>query len=35
VVINNGLITDTVLHWAEQAVSELSNVAFIIVMYLL
>ena len=35
VVMNNGLITDTVLYWAEQAVSGLSSVAFIIVMYLL
>jgi uncharacterized ion transporter superfamily protein YfcC len=35
VVMNNGLITDTVLYWAEQAVAGLSSVAFIIVMYLL
>jgi len=35
VIMNNGLITDTVLNWAEQAVSGLSSVAFIIVMYLL
>ena len=35
VIMNNGLITDTVLYWAEQAVSGLSSVAFIIVMYLL
>ena len=35
VVMNNGLITDTVLYWAEQAVSGLSSVAFIIVTYLL
>jgi uncharacterized ion transporter superfamily protein YfcC len=35
VVMNNGLITDTVLYWAEQAVSGLSSVGFIIVMYLL
>ena len=35
VIMNNGLITDTVLYWAEQAVSGLSSVAFIIVTYLL
>jgi uncharacterized ion transporter superfamily protein YfcC len=35
VVMNNGLITDTVLYWASQAVSGLSSVAFIIVTYLL
>jgi uncharacterized ion transporter superfamily protein YfcC len=35
VVMNNGLITDTVLYWAAQAVSGLSSVAFIIVTYLL
>jgi len=35
VIMNNGLITDTVLFWAEQAVSSLSSVAFIIVTYLL
>jgi uncharacterized ion transporter superfamily protein YfcC len=35
VIMNNGLITDTVLYWAEQAVSGLSNVGFIIVTYLL
>jgi uncharacterized ion transporter superfamily protein YfcC len=35
VVMNNGLITDTVLYWAEQAVSGLSSVAFIIVTYIL
>jgi uncharacterized ion transporter superfamily protein YfcC len=35
VVMNNGLITDTVLYWAEQAVSGLSSVGFIIVTYLL
>jgi uncharacterized ion transporter superfamily protein YfcC len=35
VVMNNGLITDTVLFWAEQAVSGLSSVAFIIVTYIL
>jgi uncharacterized ion transporter superfamily protein YfcC len=35
VIMNNGLITDTVLYWAEQAVAGLSSVGFIIVMYLL
>jgi uncharacterized ion transporter superfamily protein YfcC len=35
VIMNNGLITDTVLYWAEQAVAGLSSVAFIIVTYLL
>jgi uncharacterized ion transporter superfamily protein YfcC len=35
VIMNNGLITDTVLSWAEQAVSGLSSVAFIIVTYLI
>jgi uncharacterized ion transporter superfamily protein YfcC len=35
VVMNNGLITDTVLYWAEQAVSGLGAVAFIVVTYIL
>lgn len=35
VVMNNGLITDTVLYWAEQAVSGLGGVGFIVVTYLL
>ena len=35
VIMTNGLITDTVLYWAEQAVSGLSSVGFIIVTYLL
>jgi uncharacterized ion transporter superfamily protein YfcC len=35
VVMNNGLITDTVLYSAEQALSGLSSVGFIIVTYLL
>jgi uncharacterized ion transporter superfamily protein YfcC len=35
VIMNNGLITDTVLYWAEQAVSGLSSVGFIIVTYIL
>ncbi|MTI13933.1 YfcC family protein [Sansalvadorimonas verongulae] len=33
VVMNGGLITDTILFWAEQAVSGLSSIAFINVMY--
>jgi uncharacterized ion transporter superfamily protein YfcC len=35
VIMNNGLITDTVLFWAEQAVSGLGGVGFIIVTYIL
>ena len=36
VIMNNGLITDTVLNWAEQvAVSDLGGVAFINLMYVL
>jgi uncharacterized ion transporter superfamily protein YfcC len=35
VIMNNGLITDTVLYWAEQAVEGLGGVGFIIVTYLL
>jgi uncharacterized ion transporter superfamily protein YfcC len=35
VIMNNGLITDTVLYWAEQAVAGLSGVGFILVTYLL
>jgi uncharacterized ion transporter superfamily protein YfcC len=35
VIMTNGLITDTVLYWAEKAVSGLSSVGFIIVTYLL
>ncbi len=35
VIMTNGLITDTVLYWAEQAVSGLGGVGFIIVTYLL
>jgi uncharacterized ion transporter superfamily protein YfcC len=35
VIMNNGLITDTVLYWTEKAVSGLSSVAFIIVTYIL
>ena len=35
VVMTNGLITDTVLYWAEQAVSGLGGVAFINLMFVL
>jgi uncharacterized ion transporter superfamily protein YfcC len=35
VIMNNGLITDTVLYWTEQAVAGLSSLAFIIVTYFL
>src|SRR6478609_7076249 len=35
VVMTNGGITDTVLHWAEQAVEDLGPVAFSIVVFLL
>lgn len=35
VIMNNGLITDTVLYWSEQALSGLGNVAFIELMYVL
>jgi uncharacterized ion transporter superfamily protein YfcC len=35
VIMNNGLITDTVLSWAETAVADLGGVVFIILMYLL
>ena len=35
VVMNNGQITDTVLHWAEEALGDVSAGAFAIVMYLL
>jgi uncharacterized ion transporter superfamily protein YfcC len=35
VVMNNGQITDTVLHWAEQALGDVGEAAFAIVMYLL
>ncbi|MCE8019438.1 YfcC family protein [Halomonas sp. MCCC 1A11036] len=33
VIMDAGLITDTILHWSEERVSGLSNVAFINVMY--
>jgi uncharacterized ion transporter superfamily protein YfcC len=35
VVMNNGMITDTVLNWAEVAVSDLGGAAFINLMYFL
>ena len=35
VIMTNGGITDTVLHWAEQAVDGLGPVAFVIVVFLL
>jgi len=35
VVMNNGQITDTVLHWAESALGDTGEAAFAIVMYLL
>ena len=33
--MNNGLITDTVLHWAETALGDVSESRFAVVMYLL
>ena len=35
VIMNNGQITDTVLHWAEVALGDVGQAAFSIVMYLL
>jgi uncharacterized ion transporter superfamily protein YfcC len=35
VIMNNGQITDTVLHWAEVALGDVGRVAFSIVMYVL
>ena len=35
VIMNNGEITDTVLHWAEVALGDVGSAAFIIVMFLL
>ena len=35
VIMNNGQITDTVLHWAEEALGDVGAGAFAIVMYLL
>jgi uncharacterized ion transporter superfamily protein YfcC len=34
VIMNNGLITDTVLHWAEVALGDVGEAAFAIVMFL-
>ena len=35
VVMNNGQITDTVLHWAEEALGDVGEAGFAVVMYLL
>jgi uncharacterized ion transporter superfamily protein YfcC len=35
VIMNNGQITDTVLHWAEVALGDVGKAAFAVVMYLL
>jgi uncharacterized ion transporter superfamily protein YfcC len=35
VIMNNGQITDTVLHWAETALGDVGKAAFSVVMYLL
>jgi uncharacterized ion transporter superfamily protein YfcC len=35
VIMNNGQITDTVLHWAEEALGDVGEAAFAVVMYLL
>jgi uncharacterized ion transporter superfamily protein YfcC len=35
VVMNNGQITDTVLHWAESALGDVGEGAFAVVMYML
>ncbi|HEX5902946.1 MAG TPA: YfcC family protein [Actinomycetota bacterium] len=35
VIMNNGEITDTVLHWAEVALGDVGSAAFIVVMFLL
>src|SRR5580765_1036123 len=35
VIMNNGLITDTVLHWIEDALGDTGQVAFLILMFLL
>ena len=34
VIMNNGQITDTVLHWAEEALGDVGEAAFAVVMYL-
>jgi uncharacterized ion transporter superfamily protein YfcC len=35
VIMNNGLITDTVLHWCENAVADLSGTGFVLLLYVL
>jgi uncharacterized ion transporter superfamily protein YfcC len=35
VIMNNGLITDTVLHWAEDAVSGLGGARFVLLLFIL
>jgi uncharacterized ion transporter superfamily protein YfcC len=35
VIMNNGKITDTVLHWCEDAVADLSGTGFVIILFLL
>jgi uncharacterized ion transporter superfamily protein YfcC len=35
VIMNNGMITDTVLHWAEDAVADLGGAQFILLLFLL
>jgi uncharacterized ion transporter superfamily protein YfcC len=35
VIMNNGQITDTILHWVEKALGDTGEVAFLIVMFLL
>jgi uncharacterized ion transporter superfamily protein YfcC len=35
VIMNNGQITDTVLHWAEEALGDTGEAAFVVTMYLL
>jgi uncharacterized ion transporter superfamily protein YfcC len=35
VIMNNGQITDTVLHWAEEALGDVGEAGFAVVMYLL
>jgi len=35
VIMNNGMITDTVLHWAEQAVADLGGARFVLLLFVL
>ncbi len=35
VVMNNGMITDTVLHWAEEAVADLGGASFVLLLFAL